>query len=33
VRAIEALIATAGPVSEDFLPSLEELHARVTDRN
>jgi hypothetical protein len=30
VRAIEALIATSGPVSDEFLPSLEELHARVT---
>ncbi len=33
VRAIEALIQSEGPVSDVFLPSLEELHERVTEAN
>jgi len=33
VRAIEALIQSEGPVSEAFLPSLEELHERVSEAN
>ena len=33
VRAIEALIQSEGPVSDAFLPSLDELHERVTEAN
>ena len=33
LRAIEALIQSEGPVSDAFLPSLEELHERVTEAN
>jgi len=33
VRAIETLIQSEGPVSDTFLPSLEELHERVTEAN
>jgi len=33
VRAIETLIQSEGPVSDAFLPSLEELHERVTEAN
>ncbi len=33
VRAIETLIQSEGPVSDAFLPSLEELHTRVTEAN
>ena len=31
LRDVRALIITEGPVSDEFLPSLEELHQRVTD--
>jgi hypothetical protein len=31
VRDVRALIIREGPVSDEFLPSLEELHQRVTD--
>ena len=33
VRAIEALIQSEGPMSDAFLPSLEELHERITEAN
>jgi hypothetical protein len=33
IRTVQALIASQGPVSDRFLPSLEELHARVTQSN
>ena len=33
IRAVQALIASHGPLSDRFLPSLEELHARVTQAN
>jgi hypothetical protein len=33
VRAIEALIQSEGPVSDAFLPSLAELHERVSEAN
>ena len=31
LRDVRALIVTEGPVSDEFLPSLEELHQQVTD--
>lgn len=31
LREVRALIITEGPVSDEFLPSLEELHQQVTD--
>ncbi|MEN8183443.1 MAG: hypothetical protein ABFS46_13010 [Myxococcota bacterium] len=31
LRDVRALIIREGPVSDEFLPSLEELHQRVTD--
>jgi hypothetical protein len=31
LRDLRALIIREGPVSDEFLPSLEELHQRVTD--
>ena len=33
VRAIEDFIAREGPVSDAFLPALEELHTKVTEAN
>lgn len=31
LRELQALISAEGPVSDEFLPSLEKLHQRVTD--
>jgi hypothetical protein len=31
LRDVRALIITEGPVSDEFLPSLEEVHQKVTD--
>ncbi len=31
LREVRALIVTEGPVSDEFLPSLESLHQQVTD--
>lgn len=31
LRDVRELIVTEGPVSDEFLPSLEELHQQVTD--
>jgi hypothetical protein len=33
IRDIQGLIASKGPLSDAFLPSLEELHERVTQAN